>query len=61
MTWIEEREGKWLKRRLPAGYEWGVQWAGRQSKKGRAMGGMIMGIRGASHLTTLILNYDYVY
>ena len=32
---------KWL----PNGYVWKVQEAGRKSKKGRAMGGMIVGIR----------------
>lgn len=30
---------------MPKGYKWGVQFAGRKSKKGRAMGGMIMGIK----------------
>lgn len=30
---------------MPEGYEWGRQLARRKNKKGRAMGGMIMGIR----------------
>jgi len=30
---------------LPKGYVWGVQWAERENKKGRAKGRMIMGIR----------------
>lgn len=44
-TWVEEKDWKKIKRRLPSGYEWGVQWAGRRNKKGRARGGMVMGIR----------------
>jgi len=34
-----------IKGKLPKGYVWGAQWARRESKKGRAKGGMVMGIR----------------
>lgn len=30
---------------MPEGYKWGVQWATRRERKGKAIGGMIMGIR----------------
>lgn len=30
---------------LPKGFRWEVQWAGRKNRRGRAMGGMLMGIR----------------
>jgi len=30
---------------LPLGYRWEVQWAKRRSKKGRAIGGMVVGIK----------------
>lgn len=43
-TWVEERGWEKIKKCLPKGYKWGVQFAGRRSKKGRAMGGMLMGI-----------------
>lgn len=44
-TWVEEKDGRRVMGRLPRGYEWGVQWASRRNKKGRARGGMLMGIR----------------
>lgn len=44
-TWMSVKDWKGMKRRLPKGYEWRVQGAGKIYKKGRAMGGMIMGIR----------------
>lgn len=44
-TWIEERGWEKLKYRLPAGWIWEVQYAKRTNKKGRAMGGMVMGIK----------------
>lgn len=31
--------------KLPKGYIWVTQWAGRRNRKGRAMGGMIIGVR----------------
>ncbi|KYN50622.1 hypothetical protein ALC57_15112 [Trachymyrmex cornetzi] len=44
-TWVEKKGGKKLIERLPEGYVWRVQDAKRRSKKGRAMGGMVLGIR----------------
>ncbi|KYN11077.1 hypothetical protein ALC57_16778 [Trachymyrmex cornetzi] len=44
-TWVEGKGEKKLRERLPDGYVWRIQNARRRNKKGRAMGGMIMGIR----------------
>ena len=44
-TWLEEKEWGKIKRKVPRGYIWATQWASRKSEKGRAMGGMLMGIR----------------
>ncbi|KMQ88770.1 hypothetical protein RF55_11684 [Lasius niger] len=44
-TWVGEKGWRKLKSRLPKGFKWGVQYASKKNKKGRAMGGMIMGIR----------------
>jgi len=43
-TWLQKKSWERV-RRWPKGYVWEVQEAGRKSKKGRAIGGMIMGIR----------------
>ncbi|XP_029155012.1 uncharacterized protein PF11_0207-like, partial [Nylanderia fulva] len=44
-TWMEEEGWKKMRRYLPKGYVWGVQGASRKKKRGRAKGGMIMGIK----------------
>lgn len=47
-TWIDEREWEKIKEeevRIPKGYNWKVQFAGKKNRKGSAMGGMIMGVR----------------
>lgn len=44
-TWIEEKEWKKVKNRLPGGFVRGIQMARRKYRKGRAIGGMIMGIK----------------
>nr|XP_012235057.1 PREDICTED: trichohyalin-like [Linepithema humile] len=44
-TWVGEKGWEKIKRWLPRGLIWGMQEAKRVNKKGRAMGGMIMGIR----------------
>lgn len=44
-TWTDEKGWKRVKEKLPQGFKWGVQCAKRKSKKGRATGGMLMGIR----------------
>lgn len=43
-TWLERGVGKtWGK--MPREFKWEVQLASRKSKKGRAIGEMLMGIR----------------
>lgn len=44
-TWSDEKSWSKVREWLPEGYVWGVQWATRRNEKGRAMGGMVMGIR----------------
>jgi len=44
-TWTEEKGWEKVKNKLPKGYKWGVQWASREGKRGRAKGGMIMGVK----------------
>jgi len=44
-TWIERRGWEGVRNRLPRGYRWGVQWASRKGKRGRAKGGMMMGVK----------------
>jgi len=44
-TWLEKKEWERVRGRLPKEYKWGVQGATRDGKRGRAKGGMIMGIR----------------
>ena len=44
-TWVDKEGWKKIQSKMPKGYEWGVQEASRKNKKGRAMGGLIMGIR----------------
>lgn len=44
-TWTSEKDWKRMKRNLPKGYEWGVQGTERRCKKGKAIEGMIMGIK----------------
>lgn len=44
-TWMEEREWEKWRNRLPEEYKWKRQGARRNSKKVRAIGGMLMGIR----------------
>jgi len=44
-TWVKEKGGDKMRERLTEGYEWRMQGVKRRSKKGRTMGGMMMGIR----------------
>lgn len=44
-TWLMEKGWEKMRRKLPKGYNWVAQWATKKNKKGRAMGGMLMGIR----------------
>lgn len=45
-TWVKKKGWERVKGSLPKGYIWGVQWAERECKKGRARDGMLMGIKG---------------
>lgn len=45
-TWVQEKGWEKVRRRLPRGYRWEMQEAGRKNRKGRAIGGMVMGVRG---------------
>lgn len=44
-TWVDKKGWERVKERLPKGYSWEAQWARRVSKKGRTMGGMMMGVK----------------
>lgn len=44
-TWVDEKGWERIKNNLPKGYKWGKQLAKRRGRKGRAVGGMAMGIR----------------
>ena len=44
-TWIEEKRWNRIKHRLPTGYRWKTQWAKRRNKRGRAMAGIVIGVR----------------
>lgn len=44
-TWIDSKGWEKINMKLPKEYIWVTQWAGRRNMKGRAMGGMIIGVR----------------
>lgn len=44
-TWTDRKKWGKIREKLPEGYVWGVQHAKRKNRKGRAMGGLIMGMR----------------
>lgn len=44
-TWIDEKEWECIRGLLPRGYVWEVQYAGRKSRKGRAMGRMVLEVK----------------
>lgn len=44
-TWVEKKGWEKIKEKLPRGFKWEMQPATRRNKRGRAMGGMIMGIK----------------
>jgi len=44
-TWVEEKNWEKMKDRLPKEYRWGKQVAKRKNRKGRPMGGMMIGVR----------------
>jgi len=44
-TWLDEKGWERIRGRLPKGYKWKVQIARKRNRKGRACGGMLLGIR----------------
>lgn len=44
-TWLQKKGWERVRRWMPRGYVWEMQEAGRKSKKGRPMRGIIMGMR----------------
>jgi len=44
-TWLVKRGWERIRERLTREFRWGVQLAGRKNKKGRAIGGMVIGVR----------------
>lgn len=44
-TWLEKKDWRKVERNLPKGYIWRAQRTSRKSKKGKVIGGMVMGIR----------------
>jgi len=44
-TWVEGKDWGRIRDRLPDGYDWRIQEARRKNKKGKAIGGMVLGIR----------------
>jgi hypothetical protein len=43
--WLDEKGWMRAKDFFKRGFRWEVQWAKRRSKKGRALGGMVVGIK----------------
>lgn len=44
-TWVEDKKWEELKNRLPKDYTWKIQKAGRKNKEGRAIGGILLGVK----------------
>lgn len=44
-SWLDKKEGEKVKGKIPKGYVWGMQEAKKVSRKGKAMGGILMGIK----------------
>ena len=42
---MEEKNWSKIENRMPRGYKWTRQWAKKKNRKGRAMGGMMIGVR----------------
>lgn len=51
-TWVEEKGWEKMSGSLPNGYIWDCQVAKRERKKGRAIGGIVMGIRRGIQIMT---------
>lgn len=44
-TWVDEKRWEKIRGKLPIGYRWEMQYARRKNRKGRAIGGLMLGIR----------------
>jgi len=44
-TWVEKKGWERIRERMTRGFRWKLQMAGRKNKKGRAIGGMVIGVR----------------
>jgi len=44
-TWVEKKGWERIRERMTRGFRWKVQMAGRKNKKGRAIGGMVIGVK----------------
>lgn len=44
-SWLNKKGGEKVKGKIPKGYVWGIQETKKISKKGKAMGGMLVGIK----------------
>ena len=53
-TWLEKKGWSRIRGRLPRGYRWETQMARRKNKKGRARGGMMIGMRSEIEIGELI-------
>jgi len=52
-TWVDERGWDAVKSSLPKGYRWEKQLAKRRNKKGRPMGGIIIGVKEESGVAVI--------
>jgi len=44
-TWVEEKGWEKIKERMTKGFRWEAQMASRKNRKGRAIGGIVIGVR----------------
>jgi len=44
-TWVDKKGWESIVGKLPRDFRWEVQWASRKNRKGRAVGGMLLGVR----------------
>ena len=53
-TWVDGKSWDRVRRKLPKGYRWEKQLAKRRSKKGRPMGGIIIGVKEEEGIASVI-------
>lgn len=44
-TWVDKRNCEKIKRLTPNGYNWQIEYASKRNRKGRAMNGIVVGVR----------------